>query len=130
MRLRLKALDLEVRLDRQPFDATKDVRHVLLLREDRLEILEAVLQVGDLRLEFGQPPGRGHAAGDIRAKRRQPLLTSLDVGLLIDHVKLPEAKHRARRHQDEGAYLAVPRKFAECQFHCVLRLIGPDRLSL
>src|SRR5262249_16634637 len=63
--LRREAADREVRLGRQPLDAAEDVGDVLFLRQDRSQALQLALELGDLRLELGQPPRRGDALGDV-----------------------------------------------------------------
>ena len=64
-RLRREPLDRQVRLRRQPLDAAQDVGDVLLLGQHLLERVEPMLEVGDLRLEFRQPPRRRDALGDV-----------------------------------------------------------------
>ena len=86
-----------------------------------LQVLEPLLELRDLRLELRQPARRRHAPGDVRAQRRQPRLTQLDVRLHLRHVEVPEAVDRAGAHDDERADLGLPGKFAERQFHeCLL----------
>ena len=107
---RREALDRQVGLGRERFDAAQGVGHVLLFRQDLPQVLEPVLQFADLGLELRQLPGRGLALGDVGAERAQARLSHLEIRGDLRHVELPEAEHCQRRHDDECADLGVPRK--------------------
>jgi hypothetical protein len=116
-RRRSEALNRQIRLRGETVDAPQDVRDVLLLRQSLLQILETLLELRDLRFELRQAPRRIDAARDVGPKRGQPRLAELDIALHLGGVEVPEAVDRPEAHQDEGAYLTPPGKFAERQFH-------------
>ena len=69
-RLRREALNRQVRLRRQPLDPAQDVGDVLLLRQHRAQVLEPLLELGDLRLELRQPARGRDALVDVRRAAR------------------------------------------------------------
>ena len=121
LRRRREAQNRQVRLRRQPLDPAQHVGHVLLLRQHVAQALEPVLELGDLRLELRQPARRRDALVDVGAQRGQMRLPRVDVRLHFASRRSSRSRRRRRpQTSDERADLAVPRKFAEREFHVLL----------
>ena len=116
-RSRLEAPDRQVRLRCQRLNATKQIRHVLLLRQHRLETLEPCFELGDLLSELVQLIRGGRAFRDGDAQRRELFLAGDHFYARRHGVKPVEAADEGETQHDERGHLAVPRQPVEIQVH-------------